>query len=234
MNEDDEFLPEFNGDAPSFEGPAFRPHVSLRRILAMVLVLAGLVVAAEYGYRFYDQNMSPEVRPPGIELPGIVVSGSSIDFSVAPPDTFHAFHISVSSDNATDADADAARIGLIGILTVQEETGARQRWEAPIQLLATDDRIISRTSIEDALLAKTQNSLVGLGVRHRIDYAIEPDPLSYDKISDRTDDRKDDRDHHPGEHLVDVAFDGYDEEPCDDIERRNGYYHCQKDAVHIR
>ena len=180
MNEHDEFLPEYDGAEPA--AMAFRPPSPLRRILVALLVLVGIVAAAEYGYWFYDQNMSPEVCPPGIELPGIVVSGSSIDFSVAPPDAFHAFHISISSDNATDADADAARIGLIGTLFVQEETGEHRRWQAPIQLLATEDRIISRASVEDALLAKTQNGLVGLGVRHRIDYAIEPDPLSPDEL----------------------------------------------------
>lgn len=176
MDEDDAYVPEYDDGSPA-DVPFRRPS-PYRRVLATSLVLAALAAAAEYGYRMFDQNTSPEVRPRGIALPGIAVSGSSIDFSVASPDPFHAFHISVSCDNGTDADADAARIGLFGTLSAREETGARRQWSAPIQLIASEDRIVSRPSVEDALLTKSQDGLVGLGVRHRIDYVLDPDPLS--------------------------------------------------------
>lgn len=179
MNDD-----PFSQDEMDFpSAPAFVPRSPLRRVVVSLLVLVGLVAAAEYGYRFYDQNTSHEVRPQGIELEGIVVSGDSIDFSVSLYDTSHALHLSVSSDNATDADADAARFGIIGTLSVQEENGARRCWTAPIQLIATNDRIVRRASIEDALQTAAAEGIISLGVRHRIDYSVEPDPISPDELT---------------------------------------------------
>ena len=182
MNEDAFRIDEDADDLQPEVGVPFRPPSPVWRIAVPLLVLVGLVIAAEFGYRMYDQNSSPEVRPGGVALPGFVVSGSPIDFSFTVPDTFHSLHLSVSSDNGTEADADAARIGLIGTLTAREENGLRREWTAPVQLVASDKSIKRRASIEDALQTTAPEGLVGLGVRYRIDYSLEPDPISPDEL----------------------------------------------------
>ena len=184
MNEDAFRIDEGADDLQPEVGVPFRPPSPVWRIAVPLLVLAGLATAAEFGYRMYDQHSSPEVRPGGVALPGVVVSGSSIDFSFTVPDTFHSLHLSVSSDNGTEADADAARIGLIGTLVAREENGPRREWTAPIQLIASETHIKRRASIEDALQTTTTapEGLVGLGVRYRIDYSLEPDPISPDEL----------------------------------------------------
>ncbi len=182
MNEDAFRIDEDADDLQPEVGVPFRPPSPVWRIAIPLLVLAGIVTAAEFGYRMYDQNSSPEVRPGGVALPGFVVSGSSIDFSVTVPDAFHALHLSASSNNGTEADADAARIGLFGTLTVREENGPRREWTAPVQLIASDSHIKRRASIEDALQTAAPEGLVGLGVRYRIDYSLEPDPISPDEL----------------------------------------------------
>lgn len=182
MNEDAFRIDEDAGDLQPEIGVPFRPPSPVWRIAVPLLVLAALAAAAEFGYRMYDQNSSPEVRPGGVALPGFVVSGSSIEFSFTSPDTFHSLHLSVSSDNGTEADADAARIGLIGTLTAREENGLRREWTAPVQLIASDKSIKRRASIEDALQTNAPEGLVGLGVRYRIDYSLEPDPISPDEL----------------------------------------------------
>ncbi len=182
MNEDAFRIDDEQDTLEPEVGVPFRPPSPVWRIVVPLLVLVGLAVAAEFGYRIYDQSSNPEVRPGGVALSGFVVSGSSIDFSFTVPDTSHSLHLSVSSDNGTEADADAARIGLIGTLTAREENGLRREWTAPVQLIASDKSIKRRASIEDALQTNAPEGLVGLGVRYRIDYSLEPDPISPDEL----------------------------------------------------
>ena len=184
MNEDAFRLDDEEYTLEPEDAAPYRPPSRMWRILVPLLVLAVLAVVAEFAYRMYDQNSNPEVRPRGVALPGFVVSGSSIDFAFVAPDTFHSLQISVSSDNATEADADAARIGLFGTLTMREESGARRTWKAPVQLIAVEKDIVRRASVEDAFQTAAPEGLVGLGVRYRIDYSLEPDPISPGELAE--------------------------------------------------
>ena len=170
MNKDDPILSGDLPEAPKLPTRPTPPWVYWLTGLALALVCAELI------YRFYDVNSSPEVRPGGVALKGVAISGRSFTLPLAPPDAFHSLHISLTANNADDADAEAARMGILGVLMVTEETGAGRRWDFPIRIQANPQYIVRHAAVENALLPESSKGLIGLGHLYRIDYSITDEP----------------------------------------------------------
>ena len=151
-----------------------------------VFWLGGLAVAlvvVEFGYRFYESNTSPEVRPKGVALKGVPAVDRTFDIPVSSPDPFHSLRVDLSGDNADEADLEAARMGFPGIVAIREETGAHREWSVPIRIVATENTIGRHSSVEDAFFSAEAHGPIGVGVRYRIDYKIETDPPGGDGLT---------------------------------------------------
>lgn len=138
-----------------------------RRIAAIAIPVL-LLAVAEFGYRYYDLQTSPEVRLNGVALVGQPISGTAPEAVLESRDAFRFLLIRVATENADEADVGEALAGIPGTLRVDDETGGRS-WEIPILLSAADADIRRRSSVVSSL-----GSSIDLGVRYRIDYAIAP------------------------------------------------------------
>ena len=138
--------------------------------------LAAAVLGAEFGYRLYDQATSPEVLPRGISLTGVPIEGAVVEISLAPGDAFRFLQFSLTGERGDEADAEAARIGIPGLLDVREETGARRSWSVPVRVGAPDQGVAKLASVEDVLGlgGGADEAALGLGSRYRIDYDVLP------------------------------------------------------------
>ena len=164
------------------EPPQLPPRPPTPPWVFWLVGLAVALVAAEFGFRFYEDSLSPEVRPKGVALKGVPAGGRSFDIPVTPPDPFHSLRVDLSGDNADEADAEAARMGIPGIVAIREETGAQRQWSVPIRIVAAKDGIERHSSVEDAFLSAAGHGPIGMGVRYRIDYHIETDPPDGDGL----------------------------------------------------
>ncbi len=166
---------DYNYPAEGFPENKYVPPPSLvPRWTPWVVVLVLIAVGAEFGYRYYEQNSSTEVRPRGIELQGVPVEGQTFSLPIAPADAFHSLRIIFSGDSGTTDDAAAARIGITGLLIAREETGKHRRWSIPVRLTSNEKGIGRRSSVEDVLMSTSADAegLIGLGTRYRIDYTF--------------------------------------------------------------
>ena len=138
------------------------------RIVGTIAIAVAIIAAAEFGYRYYDSQTSPEVRLNGVARVGQPISGTSPEATLAVDDAFRFLLVRVATDNASEADVGEALAGIPGTLRVDDETGNRS-WDIPFQLTADEASIQRRSSVISSL-----GSAIDLGVRYRIDYAFAP------------------------------------------------------------
>ncbi len=138
------------------------------RIVGTIAIAVAIVAAAEFGYRYYDLQTSPEVRLNGVALVGQPISGATPEAVLESRDAFRFLLVRVATENAGDADVGEALAGIPGTLRVDDETGGRS-WEIPVLLSAAEADIRRRSSVVPSL-----GSSINLGVRYRIDYGLAP------------------------------------------------------------
>lgn len=143
------------------------------RWLALGATLAALLAVAEYGYRFYDQNTSPEVRVGGVKVPAQLLEGQSAGFSICPDDDARFLQVRVSTEEARASDAEEARAGIPGTLTVREAVSGGREWTVPFLLVAPAAAISRHPSVEPDKNSSLGGG-IGLGVRYHIDFDFSP------------------------------------------------------------
>ncbi len=146
----------------------------MRRLpwFTILAVLVFLGIVAEYGYRFYDQQMSAEVRIDGIRSPRVLLTGTNRVFTLSYPYKIHFLRFAADTQNATETDAEfARRHGFSGTLTVSGPEGSGHAFKIPVTLKADTGAVVKRSSVESALFTE---SSVGIGTRFDVDYAFVP------------------------------------------------------------
>lgn len=143
------------------------------RWCAIGVILVVLLAAAEYGYRFYDQNTSPEVRVGGMKVPGWPVEGQVAEFSSKTSDTARFLQVRISTEEVRASDAEEARAGIPGTLTVKENIPGGRNWTVPFLLVAPPAAISRHPSVEPDKNSTTGGG-IGLGVRYHIDFDFSP------------------------------------------------------------
>lgn len=137
--------------------------------------VATVLLAAEFGYRMYDQAYSTEVLPRGISLTGVTIEGDVVEVALAPREPFRFLQFALTGERGDAADADAARIGIPALLDVREETGAHRTWSIPVRLRAAKKGIQRLAAVEGPLgFGNTTDTAIELGSRFRIDYDVIP------------------------------------------------------------